>query len=499
MCVSVCLFLQICLCFPCAQWLLLMLYLPFSSLLFSSLLQWTKSVDSFHFLFCQGRFHGSPGLPIFFVFFFSFFVVRIASSKLCQDVLSKEISPGQSDENEEEIQRAADEQHRNYHHMPPKDRKKAFYKELFEITQHIEDEFRHDLAVHLYSAFLTKQKHFLFPPERWALWPLSILDVPDPNPGAKYVDELKIKRKQHDWKSSINGGPSTPSGAHRNPDSSNGQVQDSSEEIENLSSPIDGMKFELDAIFQRKVYAKIRQHAQQTGKPLLPVVDPPVRLHQHHKNQIIDKLDLLLTKMIETRVGRKDLRTFIKRKQTSQQQTQQQQERDQNQKQMELLKRPRKGSWLDILSLHPNKKVFVQCHKLFAAYSKDYVEDNSQEMHEVEHAKSGKAQMKDKGEESSDDNSDASLDIVEDDSVADILNVEPNYKKRTHKMKYRIKLNRDKRLDNIKINHLQQQWALQEEEKQNRYVLGDSDIEDNYLLPEKKKRRIRRTVDGLNK
>lgn len=61
-------------------------------------------------------------------------------------------------------------------------------KERETILDSIEDEYRHDLSIHLYSTFLYHQINPLFPRRNWSSWPLSIDQVPDPRSSKKFVD-----------------------------------------------------------------------------------------------------------------------------------------------------------------------------------------------------------------------------------------------------------------------------------------------------------------------
>lgn len=61
---------------------------------------------------------------------------------------------------------------------------RAYEKEI----EHLEDAHRHDLAVHLYLAFLLHQVNPLFPSEKWASWPQR--NVTDPTVYEDYEDGL---------------------------------------------------------------------------------------------------------------------------------------------------------------------------------------------------------------------------------------------------------------------------------------------------------------------
>ena len=63
-------------------------------------------------------------------------------------------------------------------------------QEGFQIVENIEQEFRHDLSVHLYSAFLIRLKSLgAFPPRLWTAWPLPLDLLVDPKLSKAYVDE----------------------------------------------------------------------------------------------------------------------------------------------------------------------------------------------------------------------------------------------------------------------------------------------------------------------
>ena len=61
-------------------------------------------------------------------------------------------------------------------------------KEREVILNSIEDEYRHDLSLHLYSTFLLHQINPLFPRRNWASWPLPFDKVPDPRSSKTFVD-----------------------------------------------------------------------------------------------------------------------------------------------------------------------------------------------------------------------------------------------------------------------------------------------------------------------
>lgn len=56
------------------------------------------------------------------------------------------------------------------------------------ILDALEDDYRHDLAIHLYSSYLLHSLNPLFPKKNWASWPLPPLEVPDPQTTTNYVD-----------------------------------------------------------------------------------------------------------------------------------------------------------------------------------------------------------------------------------------------------------------------------------------------------------------------
>lgn len=61
-------------------------------------------------------------------------------------------------------------------------------KEREVILNSIEDEYRHDLSLHLYSTFLFHQINPLFPRRNWASWPLPFDRVPDPRSSKIFAD-----------------------------------------------------------------------------------------------------------------------------------------------------------------------------------------------------------------------------------------------------------------------------------------------------------------------
>lgn len=63
-------------------------------------------------------------------------------------------------------------------------------KEINDVIRNIEEDYRHDLALHLYSTFLLHRINPLFPRRNWSSWPLPMGQVPDPKTSKLYCDSL---------------------------------------------------------------------------------------------------------------------------------------------------------------------------------------------------------------------------------------------------------------------------------------------------------------------
>ncbi|ODV77239.1 uncharacterized protein CANTADRAFT_27143, partial [Suhomyces tanzawaensis NRRL Y-17324] len=59
-----------------------------------------------------------------------------------------------------------------------------------DILQSLDDEYREDLAIHLYSSVLLNRIDPAFPRLTWGGWPLPIDDVPIPRTSLKYADNM---------------------------------------------------------------------------------------------------------------------------------------------------------------------------------------------------------------------------------------------------------------------------------------------------------------------
>lgn len=66
-------------------------------------------------------------------------------------------------------------------------------KDFDQIINALEDNYRHDLAVHLYLAFLSHNVNPHFPQPKWASWPVEKSDLPDLNTSYRYEDQIDDK------------------------------------------------------------------------------------------------------------------------------------------------------------------------------------------------------------------------------------------------------------------------------------------------------------------
>lgn len=108
-------------------------------------------------------------------------------------------------------------------------------KECDDVVEALDEEFRHCLALHLYSWHLVRANNPGFLSKTWTSWPLPLATVPDPAPETKYIELLD--------------GP--PAGQ--------------------LSDPTATLRYELNSAFQRSVHGQLLRRGKQ---PMVEVEMP---------------------------------------------------------------------------------------------------------------------------------------------------------------------------------------------------------------------------------
>lgn len=200
--------------------------------------------------------------------------------------------------------------------------------EAQEILQNLEDDFRHDLSLHLYSAFLLHLENTSFPPKRWTAWPLPYDKVPDPKTAALYVDEknpfaqrLPSTRKVPK-RDSEDGKPPLPHWEY--------QV------LEELTDPNENLEIELHAVFERLLRSQTLIE--------LPV-EPPISLTSEAVSRTVAKIDHLIDKLVMSRINKK--------------MSAQTPETTVNKDRGRLI------TWQHVVSTSANEKAWQRCSKLF--------------------------------------------------------------------------------------------------------------------------------------
>ncbi|ODV96824.1 hypothetical protein PACTADRAFT_48636 [Pachysolen tannophilus NRRL Y-2460] len=209
---------------------------------------------------------------------------------------------------------------------------KQLRKDGFQILQNLEDDFRHDLSLHLYSTFLLHLKNPFFPERRWSAWPLPYSEVPDPKNTSTYIDINDVMGTEYENQSEFadteteeakkenNDGTSTPT-----PNSTPAPENPASEGLdeiakliprshrvfeleERLSDANKNLKIELNSIFQSKIYNQISSlnKGKKTDEiKYQAIIDPnieiPNLLYEKVKNRINSKIDSLVKMRLTSR------------------------------------------------------------------------------------------------------------------------------------------------------------------------------------------------------
>ncbi|CAH2353170.1 hypothetical protein CLIB1423_09S04368 [[Candida] railenensis] len=164
-------------------------------------------------------------------------------------------------------------------------------REIDTILENFEDEYTHDLAIHLYSTHLLHQVDPIFPRENWSSWPQSFDTVPDPKTVTTYMHDnpFNVENDESDQEST------------RTKSFHGVKVQ------ERITSSESDLKLELKALIERKIYSKVHQQLKKnTGKPAAKNLVPVVEIKDYLIRSMVDKLtgqvDDILDALIETRL-----------------------------------------------------------------------------------------------------------------------------------------------------------------------------------------------------
>jgi len=157
-------------------------------------------------------------------------------------------------------------------------------KEGVQILSQLERDYKHDLAVHLYSTFLMHQLNKNFPENLWANWPLRNDLVPDPKTTELYTDEPESMEPKE-----IQGIPISPiEGEDEGEDGQVNQQNESQEVLEEddiegnenksesprtlnqefhtRSDPTKCLKIELERMLKHKIYHHIHDYNRTNSK-----------------------------------------------------------------------------------------------------------------------------------------------------------------------------------------------------------------------------------------
>ncbi|CDK27723.1 unnamed protein product [Kuraishia capsulata CBS 1993] len=164
------------------------------------------------------------------------------------------------------------------------------------VVEVLEDDFRHDLAVHLYSVFLLHLKNPSEPKPSFTRWPLSWEEVPDPKVLMTYIDE---------------GNCNVRGSKQKDPPA---EELTSDTIAEELTDPVETLKAELNAVFRKKAYLRIHESNSKLKKPqrkkrkvkhaktersVEPIVEPALDLGNEIFDGLKSKIDGLIDGIYE--------------------------------------------------------------------------------------------------------------------------------------------------------------------------------------------------------
>lgn len=153
-------------------------------------------------------------------------------------------------------------------------------REIDTILEGIEEDYTHDLSMHLYSTFLLHKVNFLFPKKKWSSWPLPFNVVPDPKPHQRYTDLSD---------------PFTP--ITTTPTTTRTRTLHGAKVTENVSSGDETLKFELKALIEKKIYEKIHKRISSVTNSTSFL--PPVELNESVVDGLVDKMKVNIDETVE--------------------------------------------------------------------------------------------------------------------------------------------------------------------------------------------------------
>lgn len=145
-----------------------------------------------------------------------------------------------------------------------------------QVLEHYEEDYKNDLAIHLYSAYLMHQQNPLFPHHPWTSWPKAPDVVPDPKTIDLYTDEPETV---------------SVSGIGRTSESSK---LNNISKVNSRSDPKEILKIELERLFKRKIHHQISNNPNEEyyTQPSLEHIQLPSFL----MDKITTKIDDLMKK-----------------------------------------------------------------------------------------------------------------------------------------------------------------------------------------------------------
>lgn len=186
----------------------------------------------------------------------------------------------------------------------------------------IEDEYRHDLAIHLYSSFLLHKVNPMFPRRNWASWPLPLGDVPEPLGVNKYedgdiLDTVQFKapyivaeaEMDVDHTSAIDGSDSELDRSPSIEISANGS-RDSRAFLGRAEAALENgrhnLMIEIIALLQRTIRKKAL--ARQGSDNTVPVLEPNPTLLLEAARTICSRIDGTFNKLASIQNNRRNVK-----------------------------------------------------------------------------------------------------------------------------------------------------------------------------------------------
>ncbi|CAK7899599.1 hypothetical protein CAAN3_04S06810 [[Candida] anglica] len=168
------------------------------------------------------------------------------------------------------------------------------------ILDAIEDEYRHDLALHLYSTFLLHQINPFFPRRNWASWPVPFEQVPDPGTEKKYVLPENIQKGATIMPSfGVLGGGSIKRQLSIEPEEDDTLFNEQYVPItsiiisETLTDPLEDLRIELKALLERKIQDKLRARGKTSA----------TEIQEHLLDSMVNKMMTKITGTLDTTLG----------------------------------------------------------------------------------------------------------------------------------------------------------------------------------------------------